>query len=166
MKVQFIQYNHTFKSNSISKLPKEGIITGYDDYVSSDWRDIIRKKLEDRARHSYYDYYELPAFMGYDVTEFSVSASTTDLNYFYVGAIVADSSKPDIQSRSLTTRVQGIVIDMDTDRVRKSAVKSPLPDAGKYFYFNPRIAGRGDNIAVAYQRTYTYKYLGDADACL
>lgn len=60
MKVQFIQYNHTFKSNSIPRLPKEGIITGYDDYVSSDWRDIIRKKLENRARLSYYDYYELP----------------------------------------------------------------------------------------------------------
>jgi len=60
MKVQFIQYNHTFKSNSIPKLPKEGIITGYDDYVSSDWRDIMRKNLEDRARLSYYDYYELP----------------------------------------------------------------------------------------------------------
>ena len=158
--------NDTF-ANSQIQIASTGKTTALFRIASIDGKArIVYQKQDPDTGEFMDDYYELPAFMGYDVTEFSVSASTTDLNYFYVGAIVADSSKPDIQSRSLTTRVQGIVIDMDTDRVRKSAVKSPLPDAGKYFYFNPRIAGRGDNIAVAYQRTYTYKYLGDADACV
>lgn len=35
-------------------------VLGYDDYESSDWRDIIRKHLENSAHLSYLDYYELP----------------------------------------------------------------------------------------------------------
>ena len=112
------------------------------------------------------DYYELPTMMGYDVTEFNVAASTGDDNLFYVGSVVADSSKPDIESRSKTTRVLATIVDLDTDSVRKQQVKSPLPDFGKYFYFNPRVAGHGDNIAVAYQRAVTYQYLGGAVACV
>lgn len=158
--------NDTF-ANSQIQIASTGKTTALFRIASIDGKArIVYQKQDPDTGEFMDDYYELPAFMGYDVTEFNVSASTTDLNYFYVGAIVADSSKPDIQSRSLTTRVQGIVIDMDNDRVRKSEVRSPLPDAGKYFYFNPRIAGRGDEMAVAYQRTYTYKYLGDADACV
>ena len=112
------------------------------------------------------DFYELPAFRGYDVTEFDVAASTGDDNLFYVGMIVADGTVSDIEARSLTTWVAGTIVDLDTDSVRTQKVKSPLPDGGKYFYFNPRVAGRGSDIAVAYQRTHYYKSLDLAEACL
>ncbi|MBQ4252553.1 MAG: hypothetical protein II704_05855 [Erysipelotrichaceae bacterium] len=112
------------------------------------------------------DYYELPAFRGYDVTEFDVAASSGDDNLFYVGMVVADGTVSDMEARSLTTWVAGTIVDLDKDSVRTQKVRSPLPDGGKYFYFNPRVAGRGDDIAVAYQRTHYYKSLDLAEACL
>ena len=60
MKVNFIPYNYAFKSNSIPKLPEEGITMGYDDYESSMRRRALREHLEDIFHLSYQDYYELP----------------------------------------------------------------------------------------------------------
>ena len=60
MKINFITCNFAFKSDSIPKLPKEGLITGYDDYESSMKRKALREHLEDSLHLGYQDYYELP----------------------------------------------------------------------------------------------------------
>lgn len=127
---------------------------------------IIYQKQNPETGEFMDDYYELPSLMNYDVTEFDVAASSGDDNLFYIGCIVADRDNTTIDSRTRTTRVQGIVVDLDNDSVRKAAVKSPLPDVGKYYYFNPRVAGSDGNIAVAYQKSSSYQYLGDAEACV
>ncbi|MBQ6654502.1 MAG: hypothetical protein IJM79_03145 [Erysipelotrichaceae bacterium] len=127
---------------------------------------IIYQKQDPVTGRFMDDYYEVPAFRDWDVTEFDVAASTNDKNYFYVGYIVANSAKNDIDSRSKTTWVAGAILDLDNDRVVTEKVKSPLPDNGKYFYYNPRVAGRDDKIAVAYQKTVNYKALDQAQACL
>lgn len=60
MKINFIPCNFAFKSDSIPKLPKEGITMGYDDYESSMKRKALREHLEDSLHLGYQDYYELP----------------------------------------------------------------------------------------------------------
>lgn len=131
---------------------------------------VIYQKQDPETGEFMDDYYELPALMGYDVTEFDVAASTADDNrfdnLFYVGCVVADRNKSDIKNRSMSTRVQGLILDLNTDSVRRSDVKSPLLDVGKYFYFNPRVAGNGSNIAVAYQKAPAYLALDQAKACV
>lgn len=60
MKINFTPYKYAFTSNSIPKLPKEGIVMGYDDSISSARRASIREHLEERTGLGYLDYYELP----------------------------------------------------------------------------------------------------------
>ena len=127
---------------------------------------LIYQKQDPQTGKFMDDFYELPALMGWDVAEFDVSASEDDHNYCYIGCVVVDSSKTDPEARALSSRVQALIVDLDEDRVIKSQVKSPLPDFNKYFYFNPRVAGCGQDIAVAYQKALSYRYINSADACL
>lgn len=60
MKIDFTFNNFAFTSNSIPKLPQEGIIMGYDDSISSKRRESIREHLESETGLAYLDYYELP----------------------------------------------------------------------------------------------------------
>ena len=59
MKINCVSHNFTFKSD-IPKLPEKGIVTGFDDSVSSQRRESIREHLETQARLVYQKYYELP----------------------------------------------------------------------------------------------------------
>ena len=60
MRINSISYNYSFKSNSIPKLPEEGITMGYDDSISSSNRNFIRDHLEEQTHLKYLDYYEMP----------------------------------------------------------------------------------------------------------
>ncbi len=112
------------------------------------------------------EYYVLPTLLQYDVTEFDVSTSTDGNNLAYVGCIVADPEEKDVEKRALSTRVQGLVIDLDTDEVKIARVKSPLTDINKYYYHNPRVAGKGHDLAVAYQKSPSYLATDISEACV
>ena len=112
------------------------------------------------------DYYALPSFMGWDVVEYNVAAATDDHNYFYAGYVVADTGIQDVKARSENTRVAGIIVDLDNDEVRVNSVECSMQDWGKYYFYNPRVAGSGNKIAVAYQKSRSYTALSDSRACL
>lgn len=60
MKVNFTPYNFSFKSDSIPKLPKEGLVLGYDDSISAQKREAIREHLETQTSLIYQKYYGIP----------------------------------------------------------------------------------------------------------
>ncbi len=155
----------TFGDSQV-QIASTGTTTALFRIASIDGRARIIYQKQDPVTGKFVDdYFELPAFMGYDVAEFNVAASPDD-RFFYVACVVVDPSKTDINSRSLTSRVQGLVLDLEEDRVYSTHVKSPIPDFGKYFYFNPRVAGRDGKIAVAYQKTQYYGNVSSALACV
>ena len=157
---------NTFGDSQV-QIASTGSITAMFRIACIDGRSRIVYQKQDPVTGKFKDdYYELPAFRGYDVTEFDVTASTTDNNRFYVGYIVANGSVTDIEARSRTTWVAGVILDLENDRVIDNKVRSPLPDGGKYYYFNPRVAGRDDKIAVAYQKTMYYRNVSSAQACV
>lgn len=60
MRINFTPYNFSFKSDSIPKLPKEGVVLGYDDSISAQKREAIRDHLETQTSLTYQKYYEVP----------------------------------------------------------------------------------------------------------
>ena len=112
------------------------------------------------------DYYALPCFMGWDAVEYDVAAATDGSNRFYIGYVVANTDVQDVKARSENTRVAGIIVDLDNDEVLSNSVECSMQDWGKYYFYNPRVAGSGNKIAVAYQKSRSYTALSDSRACL
>lgn len=177
MKVQLIQCNYTFKSNSIPKLPKEGVITGYDDYESSDWRDIIRRHLEDEARISYYDYYEQPKSdyemesmiksWGLKVDPISKKIivpkylNTISLaNNNFRGALPSDNQYyEDLKKSGITT----IIAATDNSYTKKFAEDNGLEYIGLYANNSFEIIGNIFDDVAFYNEDKYMKYYNDYD---
>lgn len=57
MRINFTPYKLAFTSNHESKLPKDGLVLGYDDSISSSERKYIREHLMDNAMLTYSEIY-------------------------------------------------------------------------------------------------------------
>ncbi len=57
MRINFTPYKLAFTSNHTPKLPKDGVVLGYDDSISSSEREYIREHLMDNAMLKYSELY-------------------------------------------------------------------------------------------------------------